>query len=226
MIIEAKPTRVGKTAFRLRWAKDKLLTITNVNTGNNQVTTANNELQTADPVWVVSDNTLPAATLAPNTKYFWIRVNATTGKFALTKADANANNAIALTSAGAGTHYIMYASAQAAADYGTLVVRAGVNGEENERIKRLKKAGITQKIDSSADSSDDDIVDVDGNELSVVFDNDSANQTALGGRTVMVIPTEPDLSYLWQVEKIFENRKKITNDDYSELGSYLLKKCR
>ena len=42
----------------------------------------------------------------------------------------------------------------------------------------------------------------------------------------MVIPTEPDLSYLWQVDKIFENRRKISNEDFAELGSYLLKKCR
>lgn len=225
MIVEARPVRVGKLAFRLRWAKDRSLTFTAV-AASDLLTLAANNLVTGDSVWVVSANLLPTP-LIPNTKYFYININNTTGKLATTKANAIAGTAIDLTDAGTGVHTIMFASGEAAADYGPLVVRASIPGDKANRAARLNKAGIDKKVDSAADTTDNsDDVPIDGDELSIVFDNDTANQTALGNRTVMVIPTEPDLGYLWQVDNVFRDRKSISQEDFGELGRYLLKKCR
>jgi hypothetical protein len=96
------------------------------------------------------------------------------------------------------------------------------------RLASLNYAGIREKVVNTADGSDNEVVPITGDEVAMVFDDNPSAQSVATATTVMVIPTAADLEYLWSVDGIYKkaDRKQISNEDYEELGRYLLKKCR
>lgn len=226
MIVEANEKRVGKMALRLRWAKDRTFTFTAVAGSPTLTVPGTSDFKNGDRIFVFTTNTLPGG-LIEQTKYFCKRTSNTTVEVSLTKGGAS----ISPTNVGAGANYITNSSANAAADFKYLVVTADVAADKGNRLARLNFAGIKQIVDPEKNNTDDsDTSEVAGDELAVLFDNDGSPQgntlAVLTGRTVMVIPGAGDLSYLWKIDNLLDNLKQVTDEDFADLGSYLLKRCR
>lgn len=114
---------------------------------------------------------------------------------------------------------------QAAKDYDAFVTAPTTA----KKLERLKNASIKEKINTSADSSDNEAEDITGDEVSVIFDDEPTTpQTVAAKTTIMVVPSATDLVYLLGVGGIYtkSDRSKISEEDYAELGRYLLKRCR
>lgn len=78
------------------------LTVTSVANGTDTLTMPSNDMITTDGPFYLAGSNLPGGTNS-TTPYYWIRLTATTGKIATTRALAVAGTAVNLTSDGSGT---------------------------------------------------------------------------------------------------------------------------
>lgn len=70
------------------------------------VVTTTKDIKTGTPVKFSTTGTLPTG-LTENTQYYWIRLSATTGNLATTKANALAGTGINTTASGTGVHTML-----------------------------------------------------------------------------------------------------------------------
>lgn len=90
------------------------------------------------------------------------------------------------------------------------------NATPEAKKDELAKWGIQQKERYARKCWEDELEDITGSELEIVFDEHDPQ------KTTMVIPTNEDLIKLWDLRE----NECPSEDDLAELGRYMLKKCR
>lgn len=88
----------------------------------------------------------------------------------------------------------------------------------------LKAAGVLGKIASDGDCS---VVDIKGDEVGLLFDDEAGSQVVAGWKTVVVVPTRRDIECIWGIN-LFEAiyNKTVDPDRLSSLGAIIFKRCR
>jgi hypothetical protein len=114
-------------------------------------------------------------------------------------------------------------SAEAMEAFEAFTTNLGSEGDSKRR-ELLEAAGVTQKM--TGDKCE--LQPIEGSECTIVFENESAPQEILDGKTIIVVPAVVDLACVWGISgNIYQsfNDGDITADLLAGLGMRVLQRC-